>query len=92
MSQRTVSMCLMGQFFRQVRGEEPDFELRELPALLEEIAKVDTGFCGRLRALDIEDASINALVILSVLGEDLSYKLVRKNLKPWERIFGEHYA
>lgn len=89
---RTVSMYLMAQFFRAAWGEEPDFALEKLPALLEEVAKVDVGLCGRLGALGIEDASINAVVILSILGEDLSYALVRKNLKPWEKIFREHYG
>jgi hypothetical protein len=89
---RTISMYVMAQFLRNAWGEEPDFELRDLPALLEAIAKVDEGFCGRLSALGIEDASLNAIAILSILGENLTYTLSRKNLEPWEKIFREHYG
>ena len=89
---RTVSMYVMAQFFRKLWGEEPDFELRDLQTILQDIAKVDVGFCDRLNALGVEDATVNALTILSILGEDLSYTLLRKNLEPWEKLFREHYS
>lgn len=89
---RTVSMYVMAQFFRRSWGQEPDSGLEGLRDILQEITKVDIGFCGRLNAIGIRDAAINALVLLSVSGERLNYTLLRKNLEPWEEIFREHYG
>jgi hypothetical protein len=88
---RTISMYLMAQLFRKRWGEEPDFELGQLPAMLDEIREVDVGFCGRLGSLNIQDASLNAIVILTTLGEDTTFTILEQNLERWERIFREHY-
>ena len=88
---RTITMYLMAQLFRKRWGEEPDFELKHLTEMLEEIREVDIGFCGRLGSLNIQDASLNAIVILTTLGEDATFTILEQNLDRWERLFREHY-
>lgn len=87
---RTIAMYVMAQFFRHRRGEEPDLELRDLPGLLEQVREVDMGFCKRIEALGAEDASLNALVILTTFGEIATFTLLRQDLEHWERIFRAH--
>ncbi len=89
---RTIGMYVMAQFFRQRRGGEPDFALDKLPALLDEVRQVDEGFCRRIGALGVEDASLNALVILSTFGEAVAYTVVKQDLERWERVFRDHYG
>jgi hypothetical protein len=87
---RTVSMYLMAQFFRKRSGEEPDFELRRFPEMLEAVREVDVGFSDRLGAIGIGDASLNALVILTTFGDHATLAVLCEDLERWERLFREH--
>jgi hypothetical protein len=88
---RMVSMYVMAQFFRQKAGETADWELTGLVRCLEEIRTVNVSFCERLRAIEAKDASVNALVILSMLGDVPSRLVTKKDLARLERIYRRHW-
>ncbi|MCP4591330.1 MAG: hypothetical protein GY842_11320 [bacterium] len=61
---RAVSMYLLAQFFRQRRGQTPDWELKELSRTYDEVRRVNRAFAKRLASIHAEDANINAIVRL----------------------------
>ncbi|MBI5015215.1 MAG: hypothetical protein HZB55_06955 [Deltaproteobacteria bacterium] len=89
---RTIAMYLLAQYFRKRWGAAPDFELRELPEMFDAIREVDVGLCERLGALGIQDASLNALAILTTFGEDVTFTVLDEHLESWEEVFREHYG
>ena len=61
---RVISMYLTAQYFRFKSGMRPDWELKELFALYNDINAVNKAFCKRLKGIVTEDASLNALTNL----------------------------
>jgi len=65
---RAVAMYLVAQYFRMRKGKTPDWELKHLSEIYQEVAKVNDGMSERLRHASTEDANVNALTILSTQG------------------------
>jgi hypothetical protein len=84
---RVISMYLMAQYFRKQRGMEPDWDLKHLVELYDEIGKVNHAFSNRMFAQYEKDANINALVILKYVAELLTGSLQNNNLDNMESIF-----
>jgi hypothetical protein len=84
---RMISMYLMAQLFIAREGGEPDWELHELAPLLEAARQANAGFCSRIKTLHVKDALLNALSILSALGEVTSLSIVDKDLGRWRKLF-----
>jgi hypothetical protein len=61
---RAMSMYLLAQFTRAKNGLEPDWSLRGLREIYNEIDAINISMTKRLRAATEEDASLNAVVIL----------------------------
>jgi hypothetical protein len=87
---RMVSMYLMAQMFVARDGGAPDWDLDGLVTFLEEARVSNVGFCSRLQALGIKDASINALYRLNALGEMTSLSIIEDDLGRWRRVFATH--
>lgn len=85
-SYRSVAMYLVAQAIRKIRGEEPDWEMNGLMAIYEDVAKVNKGMAGRIRAASATDAGANAIVILHAFG-DMVTIMVETRLKELEGIF-----
>ena len=88
---RMISMYLLAQFFRTPQGLLPDWDLKELLALLEECRQTNAAFVRRLQTLGINDATLNALAMLNTMGEITSLS-IEGDLKRLEKIFQEHYG
>ena len=65
---RAVAMYLMAQYFRMRDGQEPDWELKHLRDIYQEVACVNRGMSERFRHATAEDANVNAVIILSTHG------------------------
>ena len=87
---RMLTMYLLAQHFRQQKGQPVDRDLAGLTRLLGEIRQVNVAFCGRLNAIEIKDASVNAVVILSTLGDFPNRLITKRDLARLERIFSEY--
>jgi len=70
---RVVSMYLLAQFFRLRRGLEVDWNLNDLAEIYEQIRIVNRHFVRRLSEAGVEDASVNAVVILDTFANYVSY-------------------
>lgn len=88
---RTLSMYLLGQYFRAARGEAPDWELKELVALFEDIRKVNRSFCRRLHLVCGEDANLNAVVRLDCFTDSASFLIQKKGLDEIEATFDSFF-
>lgn len=69
---RVISMYVLAQYLRMKKGLEYDFELTGLSRIYDEIKIINKNFCEKLNELDVEDASINALVILDTFAESVT--------------------
>lgn len=87
---RVLSMYMLAQYFRMRNGQKSDWSLEGLLAQLREIQTVNTAFCDRLRAVSVEDASINALVILNTFGDMTTFTVEEDELDRLEEIFRVH--
>ncbi len=81
---RAVSMYLVAQYFRERKGLEPNWNLEGLVHIYKEIGTVNKGMWKRLSKASGFDANVNALIVLSALGDALrfSLKIDLENLSP----------
>jgi hypothetical protein len=75
---RLIGSYLLGQYLRAKAGQEADFALARLPAFFGELEQVD------------EDASVNAVVILSTLGSMARFSLADGDVDRLARLFSSH--
>jgi len=83
---RTASMYLLAQFFQKRHGKEPDWDLSELTDVYQKISEVNVNICERLKRSAVQDASMNAVVILDVFAEMISISL-EEELDHLEHLF-----
>jgi hypothetical protein len=84
---RVISMYLVAQYFRRKRGLRPDWELKGLVPIYEEVQTVNKSFLQRLEALKGNDANANALVILDSFAGYVTFSLNTDLLDEFEEIF-----
>jgi hypothetical protein len=75
---RAITMYLASQLFVMRRGGTPDWALTELARTYEAIADVETGLSLRFRAASQSDASVNAIIVLSVYGAEVRMLIDRR--------------
>ena len=91
---RAVSMYLFAQYFIGKRGRRPDWELKDLVRIYEDVRMVNEYFCQRLaksRSLG-KDANMNAMVILDCLADSLQFSINKDMLKDFETLFQAYLA
>ncbi len=79
-SYRVISMYLTAQYFANKRGEEPDWDLKNLTELYNKIHHVNKSFWKRLSAIESKDTSINALIILDTSASHVQFQLDEEHL------------
>jgi hypothetical protein len=87
---RALSMYLLSQYFVQRRGGAPNWELSGLMAVYGEVRKVNRAFVKRLHTLQIEDASLNAIVNLDVFASFTSMNIATASLDEVEQLFAAY--
>lgn len=65
---RTISMYLLIQYFLKKKGKTPDWDLKKLEEIYDEIRAVNAGMAMRLKEASIKDASVTALASLDYLA------------------------
>ena len=84
---RVLSMYLMAQFFIYRKGREPDWELKNLVKIYDDIQVVNNDFCRRLAQNQMGDAALNALVKLDIFAKHVSSSINSDTLDEEERLF-----
>ena len=87
---RVISMYILAQYLRYKRGKKPDWELRQLTKLYDDIRIVNKHFCKRISGIGAEDASINALVHLDVFADFVTFSLDGDILNQLELMFSAY--
>jgi hypothetical protein len=77
---RVLSMYCLAQYFIHKHGRAPDWELRGLIKIYDEIRILNQAFCKRLSCIKIEDASVNAVVILNNFADYVSLSIDKQTL------------
>ncbi len=86
---RAVTMYLLAQFFFMRRGEEPDWELKNLAEIYKAVSVVNKGISKRIANASNKDANVNAVVILHSVGESLPY-VIDSGLNDLEPLFADY--
>lgn len=81
---RALGMYLIAQYMRKSKDLEPDWELDGLLDLYKKIHQVNRKLAERIRAASEKDATVNGLIILDALGQNIEMGISRnlKSLKP----------
>lgn len=72
---RVFGMHMLLQFLRRTKGKSPDWTLRGLQALYQDIHAVNRCLAQRIRAATRKDATINGLVILDAVAHEVDYSI-----------------
>jgi hypothetical protein len=88
---RVLSMYLLAQYLIAKRGGTPDWELKRLRELYEDIRAVNRAFSERLAAIPAEDANLNALVILDTFADSITFSIDQQLLEELELLFLPHF-
>lgn len=88
---RALSMYLLSQYFVRRRGGTPNWDLSGLMEVYGEVRKVNKAFVKRLHTLQIEDASLNAIVNLDVFASFTSMNIATAQLEEVEQLFAAYF-
>jgi hypothetical protein len=66
---RMLATHLVRQFLSERQGQAADWSLAGLQRLVEDVFRLNVSFCQRLNAIVACDASVNAVVVLSLLAD-----------------------
>jgi len=88
---RMISMYLFAQYFLHKRGKEPDWELKNLVKVYDDIRIVNKSFFQRLAHIKIKDATLNALVKLDMFAQHISFSIDRNVLDEMECLFNAYF-
>ena len=80
----------MAQYFRKKRGLEPDWDLRTLALIYEDIQRVNNSFPKRLDEIESRDASANALVILDCFASQVAFSIDAEDLGEFAVFFAPY--
>lgn len=86
-SYRALSMYLMAQFLLSKSGGKPDWELKGLGRLYEDITTVNKHFISRLQNMPIKDASTNAVLDLDCFATFVSFAVNQDMLDDLKNMF-----
>ncbi len=87
---RTVSMYLVKQYFRYIKGLEADWELKKLVDNYHEIHKLNQAFYDRIAQVEGMDANVNAIIILDNFANYVNFSLDTRKFKDLEKIFQDN--
>jgi len=88
---RVMSMYLLAQYFLYRRGKTPDWELKHLVKIYDDIQIVNKSFFQRLSHSKIKDATLNALVKLDIFAKHISDLIDKNALDEMECLFNAYF-
>ena len=74
-SYRLISMYLLSQYFLFKNGQTPDWELKNMKLIFEDVHTVNKCFFKRLSNLKLLDAGVNALLLLDNSGTHIHFQI-----------------
>lgn len=86
---RVISMFLLAQFLRKRRGLNPDWDLKELKKIYNDIREINKSLAQRIANIEKMDTGINAVVILDNFANLVTIDLDEDELSHIETLFKE---
>jgi hypothetical protein len=87
---RVLTMYMFAQHMRMKRGEEPDWDLKNLDGIYDNIRQVNKTFTDRLRHINVRDAALNALVNLDCFAISVKFSINYEMLEDVTDHFGAY--
>ena len=88
---RVLSMYLLAQYFLARHGERPDWTFERLVKIYEDIQTVNQHFSKRLLDITTGDANLNALTILNIFADTISFSIDENLLGEIEGLFQPYF-
>lgn len=87
---RSLSMYLMAQYFRFRKDQKPDWDMKGLRNIYEEIFKVNASFSERLKELEKSGTSVEAILNLDCFAYYSNLSLSGKAFSDIECLYGNY--
>jgi Domain of unknown function (DUF6901) len=87
---RVLSMYLLAQYIKWKKGECPDWEMKDLKVMYDDIRVLNQNVCKKIRNLEHKDANINSVVILDNFANYINFNLDEDALEDLEIIFRDY--
>jgi hypothetical protein len=84
---RAISMYLLAQYFLYQHGSQPDWDLKKLAEIYENVSLVNESFCKRLRTIKGKDANLNALIVLDIFAGSVNFSIDSQMADDLEYLF-----
>ena len=85
---RVFSMYLLAQYVRMQKGLEPDWEMKSLKKLYDDIQTINRTVARKIADLEKMDASINSVIVLNNFADSVTFSL-EENLLHFEKLFDD---
>lgn len=89
---RIISMYLLGQYLLFRKNQKPDWELKNLVKLYDDIRVVNRSFCKRLSEIEFKDANRNALITLNCFAESITFSINENLLQDIELLYSAYFT
>ena len=89
---RVVSMYLMAQYFRERKGQKPDWNLEHLVKIYDDIQTVNRHFHRRITEFMSKDSVVNAIARLDTYVEVARDGLLGQRLEDMEHLFDSYLS
>lgn len=86
---KVFSMYLLAQFLKMKNGKEPDWEMKNLNELYNDILILNQNVAEKISKIEAMDAGINAVVILNNFADSVTFGLDTQDLSHLEGFFKE---
>ena len=87
---RALSMYLLAQYFLSKKGKKPDWDLKDLKKIYDEISIVNKAFSERFKSLKGQDSIPNAMAILDTFASNITFSLDKDSLGKIENLFAPY--
>jgi len=84
---RVASMYLLSQYFVMKKGGTPDWEMKNLVAIYDDVRQVNKSFSQRISSVVQKDASANAIVILDCFAIATTLSITKGEIRKLENFF-----
>jgi hypothetical protein len=84
---RILSMYLLAQYFSMREGGTPDWEMKELVSMYDDIRTVNSFFIQRLTNIKVKDASLNALLKLDCFAMSIGFTINQGLIDEYRPLF-----
>jgi hypothetical protein len=84
---RAMSAYLLGQYFIMKKGGRPDWEMKNLAGMYDEIKAVNQSFCNRLRMVSTKDSNVNAVIGLDCFADAVIFSINQRFMDELELLY-----